>query len=949
MTAGRAEEGLQASGAFEQAYSPSVAEPMHAARWVERRFFEAREEADKPGYTIVIPPPNVTGDLHIGHVLNNTLQDILIRWQRLKGRNACWIPGTDHASIATEAKVTEALARDGKSKREMGRQAFLEEAYRWKDKYSGRITDALRRMGASCDWSREVFTMDPSYSRAVLTAFVELYRRGLVYRGQRLVNWCPVSQSVISDEEVNSEERQGHLWHIAYPLVDDRGQVVQGGESLVVATTRPETLFGDLALAVHPGDERYAHLVGRKVLVPVCGRPIPVLADSFVDSAFGTGVVKITPAHDPADFEVGKRHNLGVLNIMNPDASLNDKVPDGYRGLDRYVARKKLVTELKEKGLLVKTDNHKLVMGISERGQVPIEYYLSEQWYFRMDGLAKLALDATRSGAVTLYPRFTEKVWNHWLENIQDWCVSRQLWWGHRIPVYTCLSCQAEICEVDAPATCPSCGHGELRQEDDVLDTWASSWLWPFAVHGWPPANDKERQSLARFYPTEVIVTGQDIIFFWIARMVMAGRLLTDTVPFHSVYFTPLVRDDKGRKMSKSLGNSPDIHGIMSHSGADALRFALTQQIVLGQDIHWKNESCEVGRHFANKLWNAARFLVKAAARCGMDPAACTYESLTKNLPSDDLGRWILSEYNATVKGADEALCTYQFAGYASGLYEFLWMVFCDWYVELLKPRLAPATGDAEDGRDAGLSAADLALAQQTTASQQASLVGTALGVFDGALRLLHPLMPFVTEEIWMQLGAASSPAIHRERMQRSVGLENWPDASLHAFALDQASIDSMRRVQAVVSAVRAIRGQYTLHPATRLGVILPESERARLVASRAELEFLARCEVSFGGTLPRVVAAALAGGVRVLVDLTGHVEPEAERARLSARAERIRGLIAGIDKKLASPGFVTGAPAEVVAGARAQRDGNAAELDVLLFALGVLDGTQGAQAEVRP
>lgn len=903
------ELGQAARTGFDKPYEPGALESQRAQYWVENGFFESRVDDSRPAYTIVIPPPNVTGDLHIGHVLNNTLQDILIRWQRLKGKNVCWIPGTDHASIATEAKVTELLAKQGVSKRELGREGFLEAAFRWKEKYSGRIAQNLKRMGASCAWSREVFTMDPGYTRAVLSAFVELYNRGLVYKGARLVNWCPVSQSVISDEEVNSEERQGSLWHIAYPLCDDAGNVTS--ESLVVATTRPETLFGDLAVAVHPSDERYSGIIGRQVKIPVCGRLIPVIGDHYVEREFGTGVVKITPAHDMNDFEVGARHHLGLLNIMNPDASLNDNVPEPYRGLDRFVARKKLVTELKERGALVKTDNHKMVVGISERGNVPIEYYLSEQWYFKMADMAALALDATRSGGLALYPRFTEKIWDHWLENIKDWCVSRQLWWGHRIPIYTCAACGELDCQVEAPTKCKKCGHPVLEQDEDVLDTWASSWLWPFGVHGWPACDQASADALKCYYPTEVIITGQDIIFFWIARMVMAGRFLTGQIPFHSVYFTPIVRDEKGRKMSKSLGNSPDIASVMETYGTDALRFALVNQIVLGQDIHWKNESCDLGRHFSNKLWNASRFLVSHAQRLGLDLGTCTFETL--DVPDDDLARWLLAEYNNTVTRSDEALSSYQFAHYSSQLYEFFWMVYCDWFVELLKPRLMDGTG-------------------QHDVASQVKLLRFALGIFDGALRLLHPVMPFVTEEIWQRLG--SQP---EERHGKTIGLQPWPDATLEQHATDFDSIAQMRRIQDVVSAVRAIRGQYGIHPAEVLTVNLPESARSVLQSRVSQLEFLGRCAIAFGGRLGRVVGASLAGGVKVFVDVSSFVDPEEERVRLDGRIAKLQAIIAGIDKKLTSASFVNGAPAEIVAGARAQRAQNDAEVCLLAVARDVI------------
>jgi valyl-tRNA synthetase len=903
-----AQTGIPQTG-FDNPYEPGAREAQRAQYWVDKGFFESNVDDTRPAYTIVIPPPNVTGDLHIGHVLNNTLQDVLIRWQRLKGKNVCWIPGTDHASIATEAKVTELLSKQGVSKRELGRAGFLQEAFRWKEKYSGRIAQNLKRMGASCAWSREVFTMDPVYSRAVLSAFVELYNKGLVYKGARLVNWCPASQSVISDEEVNSEERQGSLWHIAYPLCDAQGNVT--AESLVVATTRPETLFGDLALAVHPSDERYSGFVGKQVKIPGCGRLIPVIADHYVEREFGTGVVKITPAHDMNDFEVGARHHLGLLNIMNPDASLNDNVPQAYRGLDRYVARKKLVTELKEMGALVKTENHKMVVGISERGNVPIEYYLSEQWYFKMADMAKLALDATRTGELSLYPRFTEKIWDHWLENIKDWCVSRQLWWGHRIPIYTCSACGELDCQVEAPTKCKKCGHTELKQDEDVLDTWASSWLWPFGVHGWPARDAASANALKRYYPTELIITGQDIIFFWIARMVMAGKFLTGQMPFHSVYFTPIVRDEKGRKMSKSLGNSPDIGEVMQTYGTDALRFALVNQIVLGQDIHWKNESCDMGRHFSNKLWNAARFLVSHVQRLGLDLGSCSYENL--EIPEDDLARWLLSEYNNTVARTDEALSSYQFAHYSAQLYEFFWMVYCDWFVELLKPRVTQ--------EDSGQSSGD-----------QVKILRFAMGIFDGALRLLHPVMPFVTEEIWQRLGSKPN-----DRDGKTIGLLPWPDASLARYATDFASIAQMRRIQDVVSAIRAIRGHYGIHPAEVLTVHLPQSSRSTLQARLSQLEFLGRCKIEFGGRLGRVVGASLASGIKVFVDLSAFVDPAQERVKLDGRIAKLQAVIAGIDKKLTSDSFVKGAPAEIVAGARAQRDQNDAECRLLCLARDVI------------
>jgi valyl-tRNA synthetase len=511
--------------AFSKAFEPSQVEAKLRNYWNKNNFYKSTRNPNKKPYTIVMPPPNVTGDLTMGHMMF-TLQDILIRWHRAKGYEACWIPGTDHASIATEAKVTNMLKDMGISKKEIGREKFLEYAWEWKEKYGGRIEEYLKTLGISCDWSRNTFTMDEKYTAAVLKGIVKLYKDGLIYKSYRLVNWCPVSQSVISDEEVNPEECDGFLWHIHY--------VIDGclNESLVVATTRPETLFGDLAVAVHPSDDRYSHLIGKNVIVPICNRKIPVIADHYVEKEFGTGILKITPAHDMNDFEVGKRHKLGLLNIFHPDARLNDNVPEAYRGLDRYVARKKLVSELENNSLIEKIVPHKLVIGISERGNVPIEYYLSEQWYIKMDKLAELTLNATRSGRLKLIPGHQEKTWEHWLTNIQDWCISRQLWWGHRLPMYTCDNCSHLHCEVKAPLKCEKCGHTHLTQDPDALDTWASSWLWPFGVHNWADPSEDEKQDLEYYYPTNVIVTGADIIFFWIARMVMAGEYFTGETPF---------------------------------------------------------------------------------------------------------------------------------------------------------------------------------------------------------------------------------------------------------------------------------------------------------------------------------------------------------------------------------------------------------------------------------
>ncbi|MEN9811025.1 MAG: hypothetical protein RLZZ488_2592 [Pseudomonadota bacterium] len=883
---------------FEKPFEPNQIEGHLRDYWESHKFFKAQRDANKKAYTIVMPPPNVTGDLTMGHVLNNTLQDILIRWNRADGKAACWIPGTDHASIATEAKVTKMLAEQGISKRDIGREEFLKHAWAWKEKYGGRIVSLLKTLGVSCDWDREVFTMGPEYSKAVIKAIVKLYKDGLVYRGFRLVNWCPVSQSVISDEEVNPEERNGHLWHIRYPVEGKAGQF------LIVATTRPETLFGDLAVAVHPDDERYSSLIGQKVIVPVCNRAIPVIADTYVEKDFGTGVVKITPAHDMNDFAVGERHKLGLLNVMNPDATMNDKAPQAYQGLDRFVARKKLVAELESAGLLEKITPHKMVVGISERGGVPIEYYLSEQWYIKMDKLAEIALNATRGGQLKLHPPHMEKIWEYWLTNIKDWCISRQLWWGHQMPMYTCQSCGHVACAEEHPAACEKCGHAKLTQDSDCLDTWASSWLWPFGVHNWADPTEEQKKDLQYFYPTDIIVTGPDIIFFWIARMIMAGGYFTDTTAFKDVYFTPIIRDSKGRKMSKSLGNSPDVNALIAKYGTDALRFSVINQVVLGQDIFWSDDACELGRTFANKIWNATRFLLMNAEKHGVDSSAVSFDQLNRR-PDDTLLGWMTSEFFAVVQKAHDSIGKLEFAQYTSSLYEYVWMVYCDWFVELCKPRFAdPAT----------LSDAQKQLAGET--------IRTALQLLDGVLRLLHPVMPFVTEQIWQNLGNHAGKTVGQAALPR-------PREDM----LDTQAIAAMREVQSVVGAVRAVRGQFSIHPAADLKVTVNTS-KDRFGLMVPQMEFLARAAFSFSSQRPALCGTALAGGIEVFVDLAGFVDPAAERDRLGKKIQKVEQTLEGIRKRLSNEEFVKSAPANIVAGAREQLAANENELAVLQASL---------------
>lgn len=894
-------------------FNPSLIEPKWRAYWETHGFYKSTPTHQKKPFTITMPPPNITGTLTIGHMLY-TLQDILIRWHRAQGYEACWIPGTDHASIATEARVTKLLSSQGLKKQEIGREAFLEHAWRWKHEYGHKITEALKKLGISCDWSRDTYTMDKNYSDGVIRAIVALYKAGLVYKSQRLVNWCPASQSVISDEEVNVEERQGHLWYIRYHIHNDPQKRV-----LIVATTRPETLFGDLAVAVNPKDPRYAAFIGQQVEVPLCqNRLVPVIADDMVEIDFGTGALKITPAHDKNDFLVGQRHGLGLLNILEPNGCLNQQVPDGYQGLDRFVARKKLVGELQQLGFLEKVEPHKLALGISERGGVPIEYYLSDQWYIRMAPLADLALNATRSGQLKFVPPHQEKVWEHWLTNIQDWCISRQLWWGHRLPMYTCAACGHVHCEEIAPQSCTICHHPTLHQDPDVLDTWASSWIWPFGVHNWAHPSKEQKQDLDYYYPTNVLITGPDIIFFWVARMVIAGEYFMQKIPFQTCYFTPLIRDAQGRKMSKSLGNSPDVESIMSTYGVCAFRFSLVNQVAAGQDIFWKDESCELGKNFCNKVWNAARYLMLNAKKLGINPEFHGFESLQLTSQVDDKGlqreptfsiktqkdhilSWVTSEFFATVEKAHKSLAKYEFSNFTGALYEFFWMVYCDWFLELIKPRLS-----------------DGALAQNKPQAEAA--LCHALALFDGTLRLLHPVMPFVTEELWFTF-------FPKKYGSTTLGLAPlpMPDPS----CIDGSAIAHMRLVQDVVGAVRTVRGRFNIHPGADL-CVYTQAPRHLFGLCVPQLESLSRSCFFFETAKTGFCASVWIHHLEIFVSLEGLVDKAAEANRLQNKIEKVKANLLNIDKKLANEVFVNTAPAAIVAGARKQQEENMRELEHL-------------------
>lgn len=844
-------------------YTPGQFEEEIYQYWMKEGFFESRVNPAKKPYTIVMPPPNVTGILTMGHILNNTIQDVLIRYYRMNGYEACWIPGTDHASIATEAKVTKYLAEKGINKWEIGREKFLEYAWEWKKKYGGIIIEQLKKLGTSCDWKRERFTMDDGYYRAVIHAFVKLYKKGYIYRGYRLVNWCPVSKSAISDEEVYYQEVEGHLWYFRYPIKDSH-------EFLVVATTRPETMLGDTAVAVNPNDKRYRHLIGKTVILPLAEREIPVIADEYVDPEFGTGVVKITPAHDPNDYEVALRHDLPMINIMNPDATLNDLVPEDFRGLDRYEAREAVVEAMKERKLLEKIEKYTHKVGYSERGHVPIEYYLSEQWYMKMSELVKPAIEVVKKGEITFYPERWTKVYFHWLENIKDWCISRQLWWGHRIPVYYCDACGFMDAYEQEPEKCPKCGM-TMRQDPDVLDTWASSWIWPFAVHKWPDPDP----NLDYYYPTDTLVTGPDIIFFWVARMIIAGMEFMGKIPFRRVYFTGIVRDDLGRKMSKSLGNSPDPLDVIGEYGADALRYTMTRLAPLGNDILYSNEKCELGRNFANKIWNASKFILSHLTGKPLP----SLEEITLDL----FDKWILSRYQQTISQVREAIEAFHFNEATVLLYDFIWDDFCSWYIEVSKVTL-----------------------NQGNESEKQAKRTILLQVLEGSLKLLHPFMPFVTERIYLTLPGH----------EKTIMYAAYPEVNPR-FVFEK-EMNEAKLIQEAVYIIRNVRGENKIAPGQEVKVSLivekPEDRKTLETytpfiekLSKAKLHFISKRE-------PEAMEAVGHGkGFDVYVSLEGTIDKEKELARFEEELERLQGQKKATEAKLANPNFTAKAPEAVI------------------------------------
>ncbi|WP_372712469.1 valine--tRNA ligase [Ilyobacter sp.] len=852
-------------------YSPKEIEDKWYQNWEKNGYFSATTDEEKPNYSIVIPPPNVTGILHMGHVLNNTIQDTLIRFKRMSGYNTLWQPGTDHAGIATQNKVERKLAEQGLKKEDLGREKFLEEVWEWKEKHGGLITNQLRKLGASLDWERERFTMDEGLSNSVKEIFVKLYNDGLIYQGEYMVNWCPRCGTAIADDEVDHEEKKGSLWHIKYPIKDS-------DEEFVIATTRPETMLGDTGVAVNPNDKRYQHLIGKTVILPLVGREIPIFADEYVDMEFGTGVVKMTPAHDPNDFEIGKKHNLAIINIMTEDGKINE-LGGKYQGLDRFEARKVIVEDLKNEGILVKTEDHVHKVGGCYRCDTVVEPRVSKQWFVKMKPLAEKALEVVRNGQVKIVPKRWEKVYYNWLENIRDWCISRQIWWGHRIPAYYGPDNHMFVARNPEEAAQQAEAHYgkkvELTQETDVLDTWFSSALWPFSTLGWP---DKTKE-LEMFYPTATLVTGADILFFWVARMIMMGLYEMEEIPFETVYLHGIVRDETGKKMSKSLGNSPDPLKLIDEYGADAIRFTMLYNTSQGQDVHFSEKLIEMGRNFANKTWNVSRFVL-------MNLEGFDIKSVDKNqLKLELVDKWIFSKFNRTAKDVAVKLDRNNLDEAAKSVYEFLRGDFCDWYVEMAKVRLY----NAED---------------EVSKKTAQYVLWTIL---ESSLRLLHPFMPFLTEEIWQKLGAEGE----------TIMLQNFPICQDEL--VDEESEKDFEYIQTVISSVRNIRAEIGISPAKPVNMIVRTSDAAELKAlkdNRGFLVNLAKLEtLEVGENLekPKQAGFRVAKNSELYILLAGLLDAETEISKINAQIEKIQKDLDKVTGKLSNEKFTSKAPAQII------------------------------------
>ncbi len=873
-------------------YDPKGIEDRLYQKWMDKKYFHAEVDETKKPFTIVIPPPNITGQLHMGHALDNTMQDILIRYKRMQGYNALWQPGTDHASIATEVRIIEKLKEEGITKEDLGRDGFLKRAWEWKDEYGGRIISQLKKLGSSCDWDRERFTMDEGCNKAVTEVFCKMHEKGWIYKGSRIINWCPVCNTSISDAEVEYEEQAGHFWHIKYPLVDENGQPSRT-EFLEFATTRPETMLGDTAVAVNPNDERYTYLKGRRVWLPIVNKPIPVVEDEYVDMEFGTGVVKITPAHDPNDFEVGKRHNLPEVNIMNDDATINAN-GGKYEGLDRYEARKQIVKELEAEGLLVKIEDYSHNVGTHDRCKTTIEPMIKKQWFVKMDELIKPAMEAVKKGEIQLIPERMDKTYFNWTDNIRDWCISRQLWWGHRIPAYYCDECGEVIVAKKTPEVCPKCGCTHFAQDPDTLDTWFSSALWPFSTLGWPEMTE----DLKYFYPTDVLVTGYDIIFFWVIRMIFSGYEQMGEKPFHTVLFHGLVRDSQGRKMSKSLGNGIDPLEIIDKYGADALRLTLITGNAPGNDMRFYYERVEASRNFANKVWNASRFIMmnmeQAQEKTGNRGWEVSYDEISKYLEPAD--KWILSKLNTLIRDVTDNIDHYELGIAVQKVYDFIWEEFCDWYIEMVKPRLYQKDADGQESNNAAL--------------------WTLKNVLIDALKLLHPYMPFITEEIFCTV----------QSEEESIMVSEWPVFTQERdYQAEEKAIELMKEA---VRGIRNIRTQMNVAPSRKAAVfVVSDGADVRKIFEEGSLFFASLAGASEvtvkdnkSGIADDAVSVVIPRAT-VYIPFAELVDIAQEIERLQKEEKRLNGELARVNGMLNNERFMSKAPEAKVAEERGKLD----------------------------
>jgi valyl-tRNA synthetase len=846
-------------------YAPHDIEEKWYKFWRDKDYFHAADTSDKPPYSVVIPPPNITGSLHIGHALDNTLQDVLIRWRRMQGYNTLWMPGTDHAGIGTEIIMERQLAAWGTDRDELGREKFIERMWDWKDETHATIVDQLYQLGCSCDWERERFTMDEGLSRAVCTAFVKLYDAGLIYRDANLVNWCPHCRTVISNLEVEPVEIDGAFYHIKYPIKDSEG-------SVEIATTRPETMLGDTAVAVHPEDTRYQHLIGKTAILPILGRELPIIADEYVDLEFGTGALKVTPAHDPNDYEIGQRHELEQVNILNPDGSLNENAGTKYQGMDRFECREVLVEDLREQGYLLKIVPHPHAVGHHDRCNQVIEPYISPQWYLNVKPLAERAIEATKRGEIVFLPEREERRFYQWMENIEPWPISRQRWWGHKLPIWHCDACEELTVAVTPPSQCAHCNSEKIWQDEEVLDTWFSSGLWPFSTMGWPD----DTECLKTFYPTSVLVTAWDILFFWVVRMAMLGLQCMDKVPFHRVYLHPLVADEHGQKQSKSKGNAIDPVPTIHQYGADAFRFALVFSAVPNPYIALAESQIEAGKRFANKIWNASRLLLM------------NLDDFQPGQPTDLIlcDRWIHSRFNATVETVTTCLEEFRFSDAAHTLYEFLWHEFCDWYVELIKQRLY--------------------YTDDPTAKHTAQAVASE--ILEGTMRMLHPIMPFITEEIWQRLPHEGD----------SIMVASWPKQQ--AAETDAKVEEAMQTIMDVIDAIRSVRGEMNVPPSSEVEIRIqtPNPEKAELLTEHLE-EYLSafgrfsQISIAEHQEKPAAAAVAVISDIVIYIPLAGIIDIEKEKDRLQKRLDKVLKELTGTQKTLDNPKFVDRAPEAVV------------------------------------